>query len=95
MPKMTNYVDIFHICLNFVGTANWAQLDFQSIQHRDYFGHLSFFIFHNLLQDIMALSDVIIALLERGKDETNLKRMVTYNNSLLINQHFMSCFGTE
>ena len=25
-----------------VGTWEWAQLDLQSIQHRDYFGHLSF-----------------------------------------------------
>ena len=27
------------------GTAKWAQLDLQSIQHRDYFGHLSIFMF--------------------------------------------------
>ena len=29
---------------NYAGTAEWAQLDLQSIQHRDYFGHLSIFI---------------------------------------------------
>ena len=28
---------------NYEGTAEWAQLDLQSIQHRDYFGHLSIF----------------------------------------------------
>ena len=28
---------------NYAGTAKWAQLDLQSIQHRDYFGHLSIF----------------------------------------------------
>ena len=29
---------------NYAGTAQWAQLDLQSIQHRDYFGHLSIYI---------------------------------------------------
>ena len=28
---------------NYAGTAEWAQLDLQSIQHRDYFGHLSIY----------------------------------------------------
>ena len=28
---------------NYAETAKWAQLDLQSIQHRDYFGHLSIF----------------------------------------------------
>ena len=26
---------------DYAGTVEWAQLDLQSIQHRDYFGHLS------------------------------------------------------
>ena len=26
---------------NYAGIVKWAQLDLQSIQHRDYFGHLS------------------------------------------------------
>jgi hypothetical protein len=26
---------------NYAGISEWAQLDLQSIQHRDYFGHLS------------------------------------------------------
>ena len=30
-------------------TAEWAQLDLQSIQHRDYFGHLSIFMY---IQDL-------------------------------------------
>ena len=28
-----------------MGIGEWAQLDLQSIQHRDYFGHLSIFMF--------------------------------------------------
>ena len=28
---------------DYAGTVEWAQLDLQSIQHRDYFGHLSIF----------------------------------------------------
>ena len=28
---------------NYAETWEWAQLDLQSIQHRDYFGHLSIF----------------------------------------------------
>ena len=28
---------------DYAGTQEWAQLDLQSIQHRDYFGHLSIF----------------------------------------------------
>ena len=30
---------------DYAETWEWAQLDLQSIQHRDYFGHLSIFIF--------------------------------------------------
>ena len=30
---------------DYVGTWEWAQLDLQSIQHRDYFGHLSLLIY--------------------------------------------------
>ena len=37
-------VSFFRDVLNFAGTAEWAQLDLQSIQHRDYFGHLSIFL---------------------------------------------------
>ena len=29
---------------DYAETGEWAQLDFQSIQHRDYFGHLSILI---------------------------------------------------
>ena len=29
---------------DYVGTGEWVQFDLQSIQHRDYFGHLSYFI---------------------------------------------------
>ena len=32
---------------NYAETAEWAQLDLQSIQHRDYFGHLSIFSCQN------------------------------------------------
>ena len=28
---------------NYAGIVKWAQLDLQSIQHHDYFGHLSIF----------------------------------------------------
>jgi len=28
---------------DYAGTVEWAQLDLQSIQHHDYFGHLSIF----------------------------------------------------
>ena len=28
---------------DYVGTCEWVQLDLQSIQHRDYFGHLSIY----------------------------------------------------
>ena len=40
-------VSFFREVLNFAGTAEWAQLDLQSIQHRDYFGHLSIFCHQN------------------------------------------------
>ena len=32
---------------DYAGTGEWAQLDLQIIQHRDYFGHLSIFLFQN------------------------------------------------
>ena len=44
-------------------------------------------------------SDAVILLLklqpELDKEESTLKRLVNYKNSLLINRHFMSRFGTE
>jgi hypothetical protein len=34
---------------DYAGIGEWAQLDLQSIQHRDYFGHLSILVFPEIL----------------------------------------------
>ena len=42
---------------NYAGTTKWAQLDLQSIQHRDYVGHLSILHTNNaflVISDLMA-----------------------------------------
>ena len=40
---------------DYAGTVEWAQLDLQSIQHRDYFGHLSILELSDLLKETFAL----------------------------------------
>ena len=40
------------------GTAKWAQLDLQSIQDRDYFGHLS--IFNYVSRFLKIVSNIVV-----------------------------------
>ena len=35
---------------DYAGIGEWAQLELQSIQHRDYFGHLSIFSYLALVE---------------------------------------------
>ena len=43
-PSHADYVGT----ADYAGIGEWAQLDLQSIQHRDYFGHLSIFFIPKL-----------------------------------------------
>ena len=38
---------------DYAGIGQWAKLDLQSIQHRDYFGHLSIFLIFEIVNDLI------------------------------------------